>query len=360
MRKLIKFSYLFIIKFINLFCKVKPKARHMTILMTFEEDVIPLAKASIKEGYTVTLLYHPKYTHAVLNPDGKYYELFKASKKIALSNRLIIQQMRAILTSKVIVIDTYYLMLGSMKRSASQTVIQLWHATSAMKQFGLQDKHVDLNNKPLIQQYQSVYDYTDTYVVAGDYMIDIFKQSFNAHDKYFLKTGLPRLEKRCTAVTDIRSTLPNITAPYTLFVPTYREYHLDDKLRLTHDALPNLIIKAHPSDRNYQTDILAKEIPTENLMEHADVVITDYSSLLVEAIYKGNRVYCYAPDEAQYNQERGLSKYYYNLTHKKAQTVAQLQQLMQHDIEYDIQGWVNYQTDHATQSIMAYIKEVIH
>ena len=60
-------------------------------------------------------------------------------------------RLKAIKSSKIIIIDTYYLLLGSISKMPEQKVIQTWHAAGALKKFGLEDKSINLEDKQQIK-----------------------------------------------------------------------------------------------------------------------------------------------------------------------------------------------------------------
>ncbi|QCT74480.1 CDP-glycerol glycerophosphotransferase family protein [Macrococcoides canis] len=344
MRTLIKASYITILKLLDQMIITKPKSNHIVITMTFTEDVLPILEQLASQKIDITLLYHPKYND-IVNKRLIYHNI----TTIPLNNKYVFHHIKAVKRAKVILIDTYYLLFSAITKHTDQEVIQIWHASSALKRFGLEDRSVDLTNEKMVKQYKSVYDFTDSYIVAGDNMIEIFKQSLNASNKNFIKTGLPRLEN---------STASPSNSDAVLFVPTYRDYMLNNSDKLTHDHLQNLLIRAHPSDYNYKTDIEISDLTLDECLNLADIIITDYSSLAIEALHKGKRVMLYVPDEAEYEASRGLNQYYYELPQEiKAYSVEALQQKLAHIERIDIKGWTNYQSQHATEDIVQYIKE---
>src|SRR5699024_1431755 len=96
-----------------------------------------------------------------------------------------------------------------------------------------------------------------------------------------------------------------------LYVPTYREHHqanqVIDKVRFE-TALPSytLISKLHPSLPQDKQN----HINLQSLMIMADVIITDYSSLAIEASLLNKPTLFYVYDEANYEKVRGLNSYY--------------------------------------------------
>ncbi|UBH16102.1 CDP-glycerol glycerophosphotransferase family protein [Macrococcus armenti] len=344
MRTMIKAIYITIIKVMDRIITIKPKKNHIVVTMTFTEDVLPIIKKLVSQNVDITLLYHPNYND-VVNKQLNYDNI----TAIPLNNKYVIQHIRAVKRAKVVLIDTYYLMFGAITKQKDQEVIQIWHASSALKRFGLEDRSVDLSNNKMVNQYKRVYDFTDSYIVAGDNMIDIFKQSLNATHKHFIKTGLPRLEY---------SEVPQSEGDAVLFVPTYRDYTLKESDKLTHRDIKQLLIRAHPSDNNYKTDHEISHLSLDECMNLANIIITDYSSLAIEALYKGKRVLLYVPDEAAYDAARGLNQYYYALpANLKAYTVEDLQNKLSSIERININGWTNYQTNDATDDIVHYIKE---
>ncbi|TDM12408.1 CDP-glycerol glycerophosphotransferase family protein [Macrococcus lamae] len=339
MRKIIKRLYLTLIKIIDI-CYRPSINKDIVMLMTFKEDQSELLINLLTE-HKVTVIYHPKYEDFIKSLNQNHL------KSIPLSNKYIIQQVFAIKNARIILIDTYYLLLGSITKSSKQEVIQLWHASSALKLFGLEDKSIDLTDMKSIEQYLKVYHFTDSYIVAGDKMVNIFKRSLDAYEKNFMLTGLPRL------TVNEQSRKNNSI----LFLPTYREYDLDEDEKLHEDDIQHLIIKAHPSDRNYAS---TSELPTKELMLASDIIITDYSSLAVEAAYYNKKVVFYVPDEAKYNEQRGLNNEYYSLSKgRKAYTIDQLKNILKTASIPEISDWTNYQSDDACQKLINYIKEQI-
>lgn len=300
-----------IISFLNLIYKKKKiKNNHIVIMMTFVEDVLPIIETLNRKSYHVTVISK--------EINRKYVKNFENVLFIPAGNKQVFQHIKIISTAKIIVIDTYYLMLGGLKKKPQQTIIQTWHAVGALKKFGLTDHQVDLNNKKMVKQYQSVYQATDKYLVGGEPMVKCFKDSFGAQDHQFLRTGLPRLVPYTRL--DITQRQQELKLQYgikdkvALYVPTYREHNQSnrsiDKAQFE-AALPSytLFSKLHPS---LSQDKQSK-INLQTLMIMADIVITDYSSLAIEASLLNKPTFFYVYDESDYEKERGLNAFYYNI-----------------------------------------------
>src|SRR5699024_5312502 len=122
---------------------------HIVVMMTFAEDVLPIIEALNRKLYKITVIGKEE--------NRKYILQYENVTFIPTGNKQVFQHIKALSTAKVIVIDTYYLMFGGFKKKQKQTVIQTWHASGALKHFGLKDHQVDLTNKRMVNQYKNVY-----------------------------------------------------------------------------------------------------------------------------------------------------------------------------------------------------------
>ncbi|UTI86609.1 hypothetical protein NIT62_09200 [Mammaliicoccus sciuri] len=128
-RSIIKQVYLSVIFVFNKLFKSNVKSKNVVVFMTFKEDVLPIIEALKKEQYHITVIAHPKWIDFLNDID--------VDKVINLSNKYVLQQLKAIKSSKIIIIDTYYLLLGSISKTPEQKVIQTFfpprHAAGALK-----------------------------------------------------------------------------------------------------------------------------------------------------------------------------------------------------------------------------------
>ena len=92
-------------------------------------------------------------------------------------------------------------------------------------------------------------------------------------------------------------------------MPTYRENQMDnrqiDKVYFE-KQLPNytLINQLHPSI------LIVSILPTSELIMMADIIISDYSSLPIEASLLNKPTLFYVFDEEEYEEVRGLNQFY--------------------------------------------------
>jgi CDP-glycerol glycerophosphotransferase (TagB/SpsB family) len=359
MRQVIKKVYMLIVGILNIiFAKNKIKKNNIVIMMTFSEDVMPIIKALVNKNYNITVIAKPELSTTV--------KTFKQVQFIPAGNKQIFKHMRALSSAKVIVIDTYYLMLGGYKKKRQQTIIQTWHAAGALKNFGLTDHQVDLSNATQVEQYRRVYQATDYYLVGGEPMAQCFKESFEARDDQILPTGLPRLSAYNDM--DIRrqqqqlKTEHHIEGKVAVYLPTYREKqkanrHINkQKFEQQLDAY-TLLNKLHPAvASNSQTTL-----DIQSLMIMADIIITDYSSLAIEASLLNKPAIFYVYDEDDYDKDRGLNRFYKDIPNTyKAYTEDELIELIQNgDTQFQplFKEWHKFNSQQSTEDVIHFIEE---
>nr|WP_275590110.1 CDP-glycerol glycerophosphotransferase family protein [Mammaliicoccus sp. F-M27] len=347
-RSVIKQIYLSALLIFNRFFKHNIKSRNAVVFMTFKEDVLPIIEALKNENYHITIIAHPQWIEFANN--------LEVDKVINLRNKYVLQQLKAIKNSKTIIIDTYYLLLGRISKSAEQNVFQTWHAAGALKKFGLEDNSINKKNKQLIKNYLAVYHFTDYYLVSSDIMKEVFIKSLDAKAEQMLPFGLPRLDHYKN-----KHISHEHSKKMALYVPTYRDYttdiHTIDKNEFE-QMCPNyeLITKLHPSIKNYDSD----ERDIQELVEMADVIITDYSSLSIEASILNKPIVFYCYDEEKYDEMRGLNKHYYEMTKEnKAYDLDTLYKLVnQSKLNNEIKPmWHQYTNFDATKKLIDFINK---
>ncbi|GGG90060.1 CDP-glycerol glycerophosphotransferase family protein [Staphylococcus pragensis] len=360
MRLIIKNIYMIMIAILNfIFKSKKVKNNHIVVMMTFPQDVLPIIQQLHHKGYHLTVIANEKEQERIKE--------FKSVSFLPAGNKHIFKHIKALSSAKVIIIDTYYLMLGGYAKKNGQSIIQTWHASGALKNFGLTDHQVDLNNKKMVKQYQRVYQATDYYLVGGEEMVTCFNEAFGATDKQMLRFGLPRLMNYLnfnlkTEQARLKEHY-NITNKLAIYVPTYREDAKDnrqlDKANFE-TQLPNytLINQLHPSISGHHS-----EISTSELMIMADVIISDYSSLPIEASLLNKPVIFYVYDEEKYEKVRGLNQFYKQIPqHYKVFSEKELIFKIKNSediLQPLFKDWHRYNTSKSLQQIIEFIEKLV-
>lgn len=340
--------------------KKKVKSDHIVVMMTFAEDVLPIIEALNRKGYKLTVIGTEQ--------NRKYIEHIEHIVYLPAGNKQVFKHIKALSSAKVIVIDTYYLIMGGFKKKKQQTVLQTWHATGALKNFGFTDRQVDLSNNKIVQQYKKVYDATDKYIIGGEPMANCFKESFGANEKQFLRTGLPRLVPYTRLNVEQRQQelkqQYGINGKVAVYVPTYREHkqanrQIDKQKFETELPEYTLLSKLHPSIATEQQTT----INLQSLMILADVIISDYSSLAIEASILKKPTIFYVYDEADYNLARGLNAFYEKIPEiYKAYSEDELMHKLQENNFAPatlFEAWHEYNTKNSLMNIINEIEKMV-
>ena len=171
----------------------------------------------------------------------------------------------------------------------------------------------------------------DLIAASGDKCVPFFAEAFGQPEEKFIPIGIPRMDYLTDENEKIRLK-GNIITRYPqldngkkniLYVPTFRDNEEDTKaLREATNELINrvnyteynLIVKHHVVDTNKEEiyiDSRMNQLTGEyftgmDFMAVADYVVTDYSSVLYEALLRNLPIYIYCFDSDKYIDERGF------------------------------------------------------
>ncbi|MCM3789353.1 CDP-glycerol glycerophosphotransferase family protein [Domibacillus indicus] len=234
-------------------------------------------------------------------------------------------------TSRRVLVDNYYGFLAAVHFKRSVECIQLWHASGALKKFGLQDASVKQRSERAQKRFLKVYSQFHKVVAGSDQMADIFIKSFHLQKKQILPSGVPRtdffFDKKALqkAKHKIAGQYPAIEHKQViLYVPTYRDQalaHFELELdmgkmaeQLGGDYL--LFLRLHPAIQQTPTfgeeypdfivDVSSDQYEINELLAVADYLITDYSSIPVEFSLLQKPMIFFTYDLEEYKQTRGV------------------------------------------------------
>ena len=241
------------------------------------------------------------------------------------------RQMKAMATSKVVVLDGYCILASMLKHKKELKIIQLWHALGAFKKFGKSILDMEGGKSSAVAEAFKMHNNYDLIAASGDKCVPFFAEAFGQSEKKFVPIGIPRMDILLDS-EDEKSTKERIFNTYPelnngrkniLYVPTFRDGEENKKeLKEATEALINavnygeynLIVKHHVVDTNKEEIYVSSHLnKTEgesftgtNFLAVADYVVTDYSSIIYEAILKELPVYIYCFDSEKYINERGF------------------------------------------------------
>ncbi len=243
----------------------------------------------------------------------------------------MLRQMNALATSKVVILDGYCILACMLKHKKELKIIQMWHALGSFKRFGKSILDMEGGSSSKVARAFKMHENYDLIATSGDECVKHFAEAFGQPEEKFIPIGIPRMdyltdegenEKTKKAVYSAYPQLNNGRKTI-LYVPTFRDNPQDTaQLRQKTEELVdsvdfsrfNLVVKHHIIDSGLE------EIYTDSKENKAvggsfigmdfmcvcDFVITDYSSIIYEALLKELPIYIYCFDGEKYIDERGF------------------------------------------------------
>ena len=264
----------------------------------------------------------------------------------------VLKQEAVILESDVVVLDTYCIPASMIPHRRGTKVVQMWHALGAIKKFGWQTVGKEGGSSERVAKLMKMHRGYDYVVCASDITAAHFCEAFRTDRAKIVKQGLPRIDyiKSVAAGERHAGMLAKITARYpqlaktgredpagssakktVLYAPTFRRGKAVDVQSLA-NALGtdkyNIVVKLHPlyrgaaaeTDTKACVDASAKPAGSQtnsviydddfssfDWLAAADIVISDYSSLVIEATLADKPLFIYAYDLEDYEANTGLN-----------------------------------------------------
>ena len=224
-----------------------------------------------------------------------------------------IKQIAVINTSRMVIITDNNYVISKFKRRGV-IVVQVWHATGAVKKFGnCVKREYPIRN----------YDYV---IANSDYWKKPFSQAFNVAEDHVIITGMPRVdhlldpqfiahsqEKFYTKYPQLKD------KKVLLYAPTFRGNIYEgfravpiDVVKIVNALDDNtvLIYKYHPllnaTLDQHERVINMNSENTHELFAVCDGLISDYSSIIFDFALLDKPMYFFVPDIKEYSRDLGL------------------------------------------------------
>lgn len=216
-------------------------------------------------------------------------------------DKLSFDSFKKLAGSRYIFLNDNFFPLAFMDFSPKNTIVQLWHAPGASKKFG---GSVDIESRDILKK---ISDKTDYLIVTSKNIIGYYGEAFQMDKGKIKPFGLPRMDYYFEN-HDLDKIKKDFCSKYNvssdkkivLYAPTFRD---EEKYNNVFDYLDLekfnrelsdeyvLALRLHPKIKNfYKDDISSKGqyIDVSNfeseqeLMQISDILITDYSSIMIE------------------------------------------------------------------------------
>lgn len=258
----------------------------------------------------------------------------------------ILHSLYHLATASIAVTDTYSIQLCVLRPKRGQTVVQVWHAVGAVKQFSYQCLDKPGGQPAALAKAMEMHKNYDYVFCTSEATADIYAQGFQMPREKILPLGMPRVDYLREADPALRARYlearPELAGKQIcLYLPTFRAgvevgmERLMDAFSTVENAV--LLIKPHPMSKiTLPEDVsVGKGWSTYEMMKVADCVITDYSAASLEVSLLNKPVYLYLYDYDAYTDAQGLNiDLWKALPHAAFRTAAEVAQAVQRE-DYD-------------------------
>lgn len=241
----------------------------------------------------------------------------------------MLSQMYHIATSKVVILDSYCILISTMKHKKKLKVIQMWHSMGTMKKFGYQILDKEEGSKKKVADLMKMHKNYDYIFASSNAYAKELADGFGYGIEKIKIFSLPRVDlltsnKYKEEITKkIEEKYPSITKKKNiLYCPTFRkdESQLEKEIYKMIEQVDfnkyNLIIKLHPLSKieiKNNNVIYDKYFSSMDMLFIADYLISDYSCIIYEAAILNTPLFFFAFDLQEYLNNRGITIDYRNV-----------------------------------------------
>ena len=235
----------------------------------------------------------------------------------------MIRQVYYIATSRAVVLDSYCIVVGLLHNRIRVPVIQIWHSLGNMKRFGYTAFGTDEGHSEATARLMHMHEGYDAIATSSLSFADEFAAAFNAVPAKLFEAPLPRVDllldeqHRTRQREAILAAYPQLRGRKTIvYCPTFRKQPAANEAEAAASLIDtvdfgrfNFVYKPHPVSKQVIDDPRVVTIPSGQFdaLFVADVIISDYSTVIYEAGLLDIPAYLYAYDWDTYREKRGLT-----------------------------------------------------
>jgi CDP-glycerol glycerophosphotransferase (TagB/SpsB family) len=280
-------------------------------------------------------LVHDRMVERGLDRQYRFRMLFRASLRVRRSFADRVRLVWLLARAEIILLEDYQPAVHRLPRRPEQRIIQLWHAWGAFKTVG----YSRIGKPGGLSPYSRVHKNYTYATVSSTHEVPFYAEAFGLPEERIAPTGTPRMDEFLDPQRQVgRRTRAYDAIPAArdreviLFAPTFRgagarRAHYPVELidggvlhQLCEERDAIVIVKMHPFVRRtlevpeeYQdrlVDAGSLPVETNDLLLIADLLVTDYSSLVFEYAALGRPMLFFAYDLERYVASRDFYEPY--------------------------------------------------
>ena len=235
----------------------------------------------------------------------------------------LVRAMYHLQTARLFVVDNAYLPIHVGPHRRSTTVVQVWHGVAGVKRVGF-----DMTDAPAEPERTFLHRYYDHVVCSGEQWRAAYARAFRTPIERVHALGAPRTDfffdpgAVARAVATVHAAYPRLHGRrLVLYAPTFRGRGLAKRAAPALDAarlramLPGdmvLALKTHPNldagatPRDGFDFVFEPAVELNDLLAAADVLITDYSTSIMEWALLRRPLVLFVPDLVEFEAHPGL------------------------------------------------------
>lgn len=228
----------------------------------------------------------------------------------------MICQMYHLATSRYVIVDGYCIVASMLPHKAGTKVIQIWHASSAIKKFGYQTLDKPSGSSTKMAEKMRMHRNYDYVFASSRITASHFCEGFNVPEEKIRLIGMPHYSILKEPGNDaaMEEAYPELkNKPNIMYMPTFRKGK-DVEIQPLIDNFDfdryNLIARLHPLETVDKSDprvIYDRRFTINDWIKKADVIIADYSSLIVECAWLRKKMFFYLYDCEEYFEDPGVN-----------------------------------------------------
>lgn len=354
-------------------------------LVPIDEEKVVFASARAEK-----LRGNMRFIHRAMQrrwPDAHYVFLLRRYSygflgKVRYMGTLIRAQYH-LATARLFIVDNAFLPVHVRRHRPGTTVIQVWHATGALKRFG-----VDVAPESRRVENRFLHKYYDWVIVGSKAAVGPYSSALRTDETCVVPLGCARTDFFSDEAAIGRFSnrfyddYPELRGKrIVLYAPTFRGHgqhkHLIDALDASalRAALPSdtaLVYKMHPVMDTGDTDVagfdavVGSRLGINGILTLTDVLITDYSASIFEWALMRKPLILFAPDLDSYKKDPGFYiGYPDDLVGELARTTEEVADLLERD-EFDLAGYdefierhMSLADGHATGRFIRWVSDVM-